>query len=283
MAALGLCAGAARAGDEPAIPTECGTRHSFDEALRQRLGSDVALDQIQVSITREAARFHLRVKVGNELRELDDESCPELLRAAVVVVVAISMHEREARAPAPSAPPPAPASQSPRPQLALSAGAGVNVGTLPKPVLALELAGKALWQRWGLELDLRYLAPADKLIDESHGVRVQALGVGLSGLWRPSPLWETRLGFAAQRLFGDGLGPATAGVQSRQPDATWAAGPTLGLGFVPALPEPFWAGAEVDGQLDLLRGRFEILNYKPEVFAVRWLAGSAFVRLGVVW
>jgi hypothetical protein len=112
------------------------------------------------------------------------------------------------------------------------------------------------------------------------------LGASISGIFRPSRLWEARLGFAAQQLSGEGTGS----IVQPHGDSAWAAGPTLGLGFVPIHQGPFWAGLEAEGQLNLARGRFEILHYSQdvanpahEIYVVPGLAGSAFVRLGLVW
>jgi hypothetical protein len=57
----------------------------------------------------------------------------------------------------------------------------------------------------------------------------------------------------------------------------------LGLSFTPFEPSPLWLGLGVEGQLNLLRGHFEILNYDGDVYDVPWLAGSAFVRLGLAF
>lgn len=292
---LGLCALAlalfgfeatARASSDPAIPPECGSRADFDRQLRQRLGDDAPIGSVRVQITRGVERSHLRVELGSQLRELDDTSCSELLRAAVVIAVAMLGGER----PAPPTPAPAPRSSAPAsrlyPRLGVDAGAGLALGTLPQPVLALELEGKALWRSFGIASSLRYLTPTDKTTPEGKGVRLQALGISASGIFRPSRLWEARLGFAAQRLAGSGTGPIT----ERGRDVAWAAGPTLGLAFVPLQLGSFWAGAGAEGQLNAVRGRFQILHYyRPVsedayvVYQVPWLAGAAFVRLGMVW
>jgi hypothetical protein len=160
------------------------------------------------------------------------------------------------------------------------------VGTLPDPVLALELESKALWRYFGASAHLRYLLPSEKLTSTNRGVELRALGAGLSGIFRPSRWWEARLGFAAQRLNGQGSGS----IAKQGTDSAWAAGPTLGLAFVPLQAGRFWAGAGAEGQLNAVRGRFEILNYYQPlsddslvVYQVPWLAGSAFVRLGLVW
>src|SRR6185369_685687 len=99
-------------------------------------------------------------------------------------------------------------------------------------------------------------------------------------------LWQARLGLAAQRLSGSGMGSIT----QRGSDSAWAAGPTLGLTFVPFQSGPAWVGLGAEGQLNAVRGHFQILHYyRPvselayDAYQVPWLAGSAFVRLGLVW
>jgi len=277
---------AAKAASEPELPTECGSRADFDAALKKRLGDSAPLGSVHVSITRAASRFHLRVQIGSELRELDDPSCSELFRASVVIAVAMLMHDEQlGESPQPTRPVPAPVARE-HPVFSIGAGGGVSIGTLPKPVLALELESKLLWRRWGVGASVRYYAPAKHLDALDEGVTLQALGAGITGIFRPSPLWEARLGFAAQRLSGEGAGS----VAHPTGDSAWAAGPTLGLGFVPVHRGPFWAGLGAEGQLNAVRGRFQILHYSRdvstashEIYAVSWLAGSAFVRLGLVW
>lgn len=266
------------------LPAECGTRSDFERELKQRLGDDAPVNTVLVTISEGPGRYHLRVQIADEVRELDDASCAELFRASVVVAVAMLLHGRSP--PAPAAPPPPP---PPRPReyplFTATAGAGVAVGTLPRPVLALELEGETLWQRLGVALHLRYLSPTEKLLESGQGADLSALGAGVAGIFRPSPLWQARLGFAAQRLAAHGKGSA-----HNTDDTAWAAGPTLGLSLVPFRSRPFWAGIGAEGQLNAIRGRFEIRNYSkmlsapPQpVFQVPWLAGSAFVRLGLVW
>lgn len=277
--------GASTAHAASELPPECGTRAAFDSELQKRLGADAPLGSVQLSITGTAGSFHLRVQIGDEVRELDDPSCTELFRASVVVAVAMLMHEPEQRQPPPPAPPPA-APRRQYPQLSVAAGAGLAVGTVPKPVLALELESKALWQRFGVGVRLRYLLPAQKVDAEAKHLNVRAFGAGMTGIFRPSALWEAQLGFAAQRLSGEG----GQGIAQPQTDSAWAAGPTLGLAFIPIQTKPFWAGLGAEGQLNAVRGRFQIRHYSQDVtseshdiYQVPWLAGSAFVRLGLVW
>lgn len=283
--AFSLCALSARAHNVE-VPSECGTPEDFERELRQRLGDDAPVSSVRVSIAPGSKGYHLRVKIGSELRELDDASCSELFRASIVVAVSVLMRAREAKAHE-EQPPPAPVPSAPReyPKLTLTGGAGASVGTLPQPVLAFELEGQSLWRRWGIALNGRYLLPAEKLEANGQGATLSAWGVGVAGILRPSRYWQARLGFAAQRLSGSGVH-----IASTHDSSVWAAGPTLGLGWYPLQRGAFWAGLGAEGQLNAVRGKFEILNYskmlsnEPHVlYPVPWLAGSAFVRLGMVW
>lgn len=272
---------------EPDIPPECGSRADFDRELVRRLGADAPTHSVELSITQAASRYRLRVQIADEVRELEDASCTELFRASVVVAVAMLLHEPAQSEAAPVPPPPRkPVPPREYPRFSVGAGAGVALGTLPHPVLALELEGKAYWQYLGVSANLRYFAPTEKRDARDKSVELQALGAGVAGIFRPSRHWEARLGFAAQRLSGRGGGSIT---QSHA-DTVWAAGPTLGLGFVPVQHGSFWAGLGAEGQLNALRGSFQILHYSQdvtepprEIYPVPWIAGAAFVRLGLVW
>lgn len=282
---LMLIAPDVRALTENDIPPECGTRAAFDAELRERLGTDAPVDSVHVSIAPRAHGHHLRVEIGAELRELDDDSCSELFRAAVVVAVAMLMRDRTPLPPAPepqaAQPPPATRSGA-RPRFTLGAGAGVNLGTLTKTTPAFELEAQALWREWGAALGARYLMRTKDFVDDVRGATLQAVGGHGALIFRPSPAWQARLGFAAQLLLGDGQGSAKP-----QSAKVWAAGPTLGLGFVPYESGSFWLGLGGEGQLNAVRGEFKILNYNRvfdrPVHSVPWLAGSAFVRLGLLW
>jgi hypothetical protein len=285
IAAAVFGASPANAVEAPEIPPECGSRASFDSELFKRLPY-VQPSAVQLSITEASGHYHLRVQIGNELRELDDVSCTELFRAAVVVAVAMLLHEPPEPAAAPKPPRPAPPPRPAYPRFAVGAGAGMALGTLPHPVLAFELESKAYWQYLGVSVNLRYLTPTEKVDDQAKRVQLQAFGAGVSGLFRPSRSWEARLGFAAQRLSGHGAGS----IAQTHDDSVWAAGPTLALAFIPVHAGPLWAGLGAEGQLNAVRGRFEILHYSQnvtdpphEIYPVPWLAASAFVRLGLVW
>lgn len=292
--ALSLVARRAHASDALDVPAECGSRAELDDALRKRLGPDAAVSDVQVSITRGPTRFHLRVSTSDQLRELDDASCAALFRASVVIAVAMLLHEPlppvepttpEPATPPPPPPPPPPTRSNP-PRLTLGANLGGSIGTLPKPVPVVGLEAQVLWQYLGVSVDLRYYLPTQKLDAQGKGVEVSALGGAATGIFRPSRLWEARLGFAAQRLRGSGAGSITA----KQSDAAWAAGPTLGLAFTPIQTRRLWAGLGAEGQLNAVRGSFEILNYSQNLespahvaYRVPGLAGAIFVRLSTVW
>src|SRR5207244_4208144 len=143
----------------------------------------------------------------------------------------------------------------------LAAGSGLSIGTLPKPVLAFELESQLFWKYWGVGGNVRYYPTAEHVDAENKGVSLHAFGAGITGIFRPSRLWQARLGFAAQQLSGQG----TRSIKRSQGDSAWAAGPTLGLGFVPIRHGTFWAGLAAEGQLNLARGRFEILHYSQDV------------------
>jgi hypothetical protein len=288
LTALPLSAPAALAAPvEGRIPPECGSRSALDDELRVRLGNDARVSDVHVVITPQGNGYHLRVAVGAEQRELQDPSCTELLRAAVVVAVSLLL-QGAAPAPPPAPPPavaPPPAAPRSSPLLGAGVGAGFSAGTLPKPVLTLEAEAQVLWRYLGLGVGVRYLLPAERRDDNRQGADLSALGATLTGIFRPAPAWEARLGLTVQRLSGTGVGS-----KSGSTDTVWAAGPALGLGWWPARYGAFRAGLGAEGQLNLARGRFEILNYSGElngqrhvVYQVPWLAASAFVRWGLVW
>lgn len=272
------------------IPAECGSRAAFDAALRERLGEQAPTSSVTLAIASAPNGYHLRVQLGDEQRELDDANCRELFRASIVIAVAMLLRDEErppraTPAPPPSAPSAPRARPHARPAFVVGAGAGFNAGTLPKPVLALELEGKALWHYLGVSANVRYLVSAEERDANDQGANLRAFGAGVTGIFRPSHSWEARLGVAGQRLSGRGLGS-----NRRYQDSVWAAGPTWGLHFVPVEYGPMWAGIGAEGQLNLVRGHFEILNYSRDltdpphvIYEVPWLSGAAFVRWGLVW
>jgi len=287
--AVALCVcRAASAAESPPIPEECGSLAEFQRELQNRLGRETDLTSTRVSLTPEVSGYRLVVEVGSERRELHDANCRELLRAAVVIALAIL---EPAKQPASEAPRPEPARTQPAPQgrpsersaphfppsLALGAGGGVHLGTLPHATLLLDLDAQLRWSHFGAALGLRYLLPASVQDARNRGARVGGLGVYAAGIFEPWPRVQARLGFVAYRLSGTGLGSL-----ERSEDVAWEAGPILGASFIPFQRPPFWTSVGGEGQLNLLRSRFRILDY-GSVFRVPWLSASAFARAGVVW
>jgi hypothetical protein len=103
------------------------------------------------------------------------------------------------------------------------------------------------------------------------------VGAYLAGSFEPWSRVQARLGFVGYRLAGTGLGSV-----ERSADTAWEAGPLVGASFTPFQRAPFWTNVAADGQLNLLRARFEIRDYAT-VFRVPWVSGSFFVRAGVVF
>lgn len=281
--ALCLCSSSAFASLSAGIPAECGSASELETELRQRLGRDDALDSTHITVTPEGSGYLLVVLVGSERRELHDQSCQELLRAAVVISLALldpKQHEEVApeAAQTPLAEPPSAKPATPSTlRVALALGAGLHVGTTPRPTLLLDLDAQLRWSHFGIAAGLRYLAPTSETDSEGHGARVSGAGAYAAGTFEPWPRVQGRLGLVGYRLFGTGLG-------SVQPthDAVWEVAPTLCVSFIPYQRPPFWTSIGAEGQLNLLRPHFDILHY-DSVFRVPSLSASAFARAGVVW
>ncbi len=277
-----LAGRSARAAIASAIPEECGSWSELQGELQSRLGPNASLDSTRVTLTPDSAGYRLIVEVGSERRELHDPSCRELMRAAVVIALALLEPQQPAAQPEPVviASPRAREERNARPsslRVALAGGTGVHWGTLPNPTLLLDLDAQLLWARWGIAGGLRYLLPSSEQDATEHGVRVGGMGGYLAGSYEPWSWVQGRLGFAAYRLSGTGLGSI-----ERTSDAAWNAGPTLGASFLPFRWAPFWTSVGAEGQLSMLRPRFKIENY-GEVFRVPWASASLFVRAGVIW
>lgn len=295
----------ARAAISAQIPAECGSTSEFEQQLEQRLGSVSSPETTRVMLTSEPSGYHLVVEAGSQRRELYDPSCQELLRAAVVITLALLEPKREEATPLaaeperdtpPATPTPAGTVASPpprpaaplapnaqghsRPTFALGAGGGLHVGTLPKATLLLELDAQLEWTRFGVAAGFRYLLPTSTTDDAGRGVRISAPGAYVAGVFEPWPRVQARLGVAAYRLSAAG-----SGSQAPREGAAWELAPTLGASFTPFQRAPFWTRVGVEGQLNVLRPSFdvvEILNYH-EVFRVPLLSGSAFAHAGVVF
>jgi hypothetical protein len=270
------------------VPAECGSEAEFERETRARLDREVPALPTVVAIERAGDGYLLRMRVGNELRELRDHDCRELFRAAVVVAVATAMSQsRPAGQPKRAAPEPAakePARElptergdrAPSPLTgSLAIGGGAHSGHSPKLVPLVELEAKVSASHFGGALGLRYLAPGSTLDDAGRGVEIEGIGVQLAGLYAPLPLIEARLGVGAFRLSGSGLG--SPGDRS---DTAWSGGPIAGVSVLPLRRGRVWVAAALEGEWHVLRPAFQILNY-GEVFRVSKFGGSALARLGV--
>jgi hypothetical protein len=301
IAALLFSAARVQAEEAIEMPAECGSARDFEREVEARLGANTAQAPARVRIAREAERYRLTVNVGDESREFDDADCRELFRVAVVVTAAMSLsHTEEKESPtptaksasveAPSAPPverttpaanqePARKDESEQPSVPIRFGAGVasgvNFGMAPRPVLELELEGRAMRGWFGVATRLRYRAPGADEDENGRGVRVTSAGAQLALLVRPHALIEGALGASVYRLSGAGRGAAL----SQREDTAWSAGPSLGVTLVPVNRGGTWVGVGGELHLDLIRPEFQILNYQS-VFGVETFSGSIFLRIG---
>ena len=285
---LALCGSphAARAAAAADIPTECGSLSAFEAELRERLGPNAPLDATRVLLTPDVSGFRLVVEVGSERRELYDPNCRELMRAAVVIALALlepqsTEGQAPREAPVVLSTPPRAAEAGPRvPHFALAGGAGVHFGTVPNPTLLLDLDAQLVWTSWGVAAGFRYLLPSSDQDATNHGARVSGIGAYLAGTFEPLPRVQARLGVVGYRLSGTGLGSV-----ERSTDSAWELGPTVGASFTPFRRGSFWTNVAAEGQLNLVRARFQIRDYGTDgtVFRLPWLSGSLFLRGGVVF
>lgn len=275
----------ARAELRASIPEGCGSLAELQGELENRLDSQISLSTTSVTLTPEEGGYHLQVVVGSEQRELRDPSCRELLRAAVVIAVALlEPPRRDAPQPAVLVEPPRDRAREPSAQasasplhFAIAPTVGVHIGTLPRPTLLLDLDAQLRWTQWGIAAGVRYLLPTSERDAANRGVRVGGLGAYVAGSFDPWPRVQARLGVVGYRLAGSGLGSV-----QQSDDIAWELAPTLGASFVPLERRPFWTAVGAEGQLNLLRARFQILNYN-DVFQVPAVSGTAFVRAGLSW
>ncbi len=288
--AMCVCSSPAYAALVTGIPEECGSASELESELEQRIGPNTSLDSTRISVAREGEGYSLLVEVGSERRELHDQSCRELVRAAVVITIALLEPERHAEpepraepirpvqpVPARASEPPTPRSRAPRPRIALGADVGLHIGTTPRVTPMIDVDAQLLGSRFGVALGARYLFASSETDGEGHGARVSALGAYAAGTLQLGSRVQTRLGLVGYRLFGEGLGTVQA-----SNDAAWELAPLLGASFVPFQSPPFWTSLGAEAQLNLLRPSFEILHY-DSVFRVPVVSGSAFARAGVVW
>lgn len=276
------------------LPNECGSASEFEREVDARLPPNVPRPAPEVWIEQRGREYHLRLQLEQESREFRHADCRELLRVAVVVTVAMSLSHAEPQpppVPAPSGsaspasgersqslevPAASPALSEPGPPWALgvSGASGLNFGMAPRPVLELELEGRALRGAFGVALRARYRAPGADQDQNERGVRVSSWGAQAAFIARPHRMVEASIGVSAYRLAGAGLGAV-----SQRDDAVWSAGPALGLTLIPLQRHGTWVGVGGELHLDLVQPEFQILNYTT-VFRVPLFSGSAFLRVG---
>jgi hypothetical protein len=270
---------------EAELPPGCGSAAEFQREVDRRVRQGVKVPATVLRIAPGLAGYRLEMRVGGEHRQLEDRDCAALFRAAVVVTVAITLSEnaertpREAVRPEPQPapePPPAPPTSRPSgsgPELALGLGAGIEFGLEPQAAPAIDVLGKARWRRFGVALGARYLAARETQDESGRGVRIQALALRASALYRPARALELGLGLGASDLFGAGIGPG------RRDDSAWAYGPFAWVGVLPLETRWFWL--ELSGELhwNMQRPKFEILQY-GEIFSSSPLSGGIFLHGG---
>lgn len=295
FAATFLLSASARASSSIQIPSDCGSAAEFEREVDARLPEGAPKPSPRVSIDRLGREYHLQLQLEQELREFNHADCRELFRVAVVVTVAMSLShadpqqheavtasaeprpktEKPPTALSPSRAGNAPPSEPAPPwAFGLSAASGSNFGMAPRPVLELELEGRAMRGAFGVALRGRYRAPGSDQDQNERGVRVTSFGAQAALLARPHPALEGSLGLSAYRLAGAGLGAV-----SQREDAVWSAGPALGLTVIPLERHGTWVGVGGELHLDLVQPEFQILNYTT-VFRVPLFSGSAFLRVG---
>jgi hypothetical protein len=270
------------------VPAECGSEAEFESETRARLDREVPALPTVVAIERTGDGYLLRMRVGEEVRELRDLDCRELFRAAVVVAVATAMSQprpsgrpKRGATPKPDPAEPERAATADRDRAgsrltgSLAIGVGAHSGHSPDLVPLVELEAKLSASQFGGALGLRYLAPGSTLDGAGRGVEIEGAGLQLSGLYAPTPLFEARLGVGAFRLSGSGLG--SPGDRS---DSAWSGGPIAGVSVFPLRRGRVWVAGALEGEWHLVRPAFQILNY-GEVFRVSRFGGSALARLGI--
>jgi hypothetical protein len=270
------------------IPTDCGNRRAFEQALRERIGTeaDLLLADTTVNITEADHSYTMTVRVGQKERVLSDPNCQDLFRASVVVAIAVyNAPEKQQSAPPPNdnepSPPPSkpsaydpplaapqpsvtPVIARPKPkpikqtgsQFLFGAELGLSKGMVPELKTVLGTFGAFETQQFGIELLARYIPKSEKKDDQGKGVSVYALGSALSAYYKPDPVFGVGGGFFIYRLTGHGIGS-----EANTSSNIVALGPQIGLWVTPLEYGPFLLRASAGAQFNALRSRFEIVDY----------------------
>ncbi len=279
------------------VPADCGDRAQFEASVRERMGSDASalLDSMDLSIERHAETHSLFMRVGAESRHLDDRDCKDLFRAAVVVAVALweapaplrQLSEHQSPGLAPTSEPPASTEipkarrlqsmvSTPRgrvqllalqrarrvPEIRLSCELGLSQGLQPDLFPAIGLRSALDFESFGIAATLRFLPPNRQQDGNGRGVSVLALGGHLAGYFKPISRLGIEAGVSSYYVQGKGIGSHTTATSRLA-----AVGPFLGFWAILWQSDAVFLSFGADGQLELLRPRFEILGYN-EVFRV---------------
>jgi hypothetical protein len=293
------------------VPQGCGDRAQFEARVRERMGSDAKalLDTLDLSIERHRETYALFMRVGAESRQLEDGNCEDLFRAAVVVAVALwvapipAQHPPEVQSRAPRSTPNANPEvnagarhvrqsestvspprgrfqvlplrpRRPLPPLRLSGELGFSRGLQPRLSPVFGLRGALEFESFGIASTLRFLPPNRGQDGNGRGVSVIAIGGHLAGYFKPASRLGLQAGVSTYYLQGTGIGSdgtSTASVMSF--------GPLLGLWAILWQSHAFSLSLGLEGQWELLRPRFEILDY-GEVFRVSPLVWASNLAAG---
>lgn len=84
-------ASTAHASGQIEIPNGCGTVDEYQAGIHARLGAEASelLEALSVKIAPRGAEYELDVRLGTSRRQIVDQDCRALLRAAIVVAVAL--------------------------------------------------------------------------------------------------------------------------------------------------------------------------------------------------
>lgn len=156
----------------------------------------------------------------------------------------------------------------------IGAEVGIGYGMQPNlgPVLGLRVAHE--YRAFGLATRLRGLPANEQRDANGRGVSVAGLGGSIGGYYRATPWLNIEAGLSCHYLHGRGLGSTNvdaAGVV--------ALGPTASAWVTPWWSDSVFTAIGAEAHVDLLRPRFEILEY-GQVFRVATLGATAFMAAG---
>lgn len=284
--------------------------------------AEALLDALSIRMVRQDRGYGLEVRLRGATRHIEDEDCRALFRAATVVAIALwespktsseavaapdsdSNHEGSAVPPpeagsgdvAPEAPLPAVVLPRPLPasvpevkstaltpttksapwSLSVDGRAGLVAGLVPEAGLLLGLEPSLRHGAFDFGVGLDYVAAREQLDATRRGVKVHAWGFSFRWGWRPHRLLDLYAAAYGSLLTGTGKGS-----KRTLTDHAWALGPRLGIRVRPISYRGISLFLGADGQLEVIRPRFEIQGYR-EVFRPYWLNGTIHTGVGCVF